>query len=296
MVIAAHAGQVMTHGLAIILGTVLRLLDARAGSQAEVRPARAGLLRVCAYVPAVSGETDITGLRVLLVADVLGRAAETHELQALTAFVFAGEASAQAAAFERAAEALGVHPPVAYGGVREAQASLGGPLDVHLVSDGADADAGRGGVVARVGAAHLRRADGQGGARAGEVLAGQGNDPLAVRLALISVPYHQPADLTEDMLASAQETVVRWRRQVAGWAESPSRPVPARIAQMLWSAFGDLDTVSALAALRDLALDAGIPAGAKFETFLSADRVLGLDLPRDIGRTGGGLSALGALG
>jgi hypothetical protein len=36
--------------------------------------------------------------------------------------------------------------------------------------------------------------------------------------------------------------------------------------------------------------DGGIPAGAKFETFLAADRVLGLDLPRDIGRTGGRLS------
>jgi hypothetical protein len=38
--------------------------------------------------------------------------------------------------------------------------------------------------------------------------------------------------------------------------------------------------------LRDLTLDVDIPAGAKFETFLYADRVLGLDLPRDIGRTG----------
>jgi len=207
---------------------VLRLLDARVSSHAEVRPARAGLLRVCAYVPAPAGKTDITGLRVLLAADVLARAAETRDLQALTAFVFAGEASAQAAALQRAAGALGVHLPAAHGGVREAQASLGGPIDVHLV--GADADPGQSGLVACVGVARLRRADDQGGAMAGDMLAGQGNDPLAVRLALLSVLYHQPADLTEDVLASAQETVARWRRQVADWAESPSRPVPARIA------------------------------------------------------------------
>jgi cysteinyl-tRNA synthetase len=117
-----------------------------------------------------------------------------------------------------------------------------------------------------------------------DVLAGPGDDPLAVRLALISSPYHQQADLTEGMLASAQETVAQWRRQVAGWAESPSRPVPARIAEVVRAAFGDLDTMSVLALLHDLTLDADVPAGAKFETFLYADRLLGLDLPSDIGR------------
>jgi hypothetical protein len=42
-----------------------------------------------------------------------------------------------------------------------------------------------------------------------------------------------------------------------------------------------------LALLRDLADDDSVPAGARFETFLYADRILGLDLPRDIGRLGG---------
>jgi hypothetical protein len=60
--------------------------------------------------------------------------------------------------------------------------------------------------------------------------------------------------------------------------------VPARIAETMRSAFGDLDTVRVLALLRDVAADPDVPAGAKFETFLYADRVLGLDLPRDIGR------------
>ncbi len=39
----------------------------------------------------------------------------------------------------------------------------------------------------------------------------------------------------------------------------------------------------AFALLSDLSGDAGTPAGAKFETFLYADRVLGLDLPSGIG-------------
>ena len=277
-------------GLAVSLGGVLRLLDARSGSYAEIRPARPGLLRVSAHVPGATGTTDITWLRVLLVADVLARAAETRDLQALTAFVFAAEASAQAAGFERAAGALGIHPPAAYADVREARTSLGGPIDVHLISDGADADLGQGGLVARVGIAQLRLTGDDDGTVAGDVLVRPGHDPLAMRLALMSVPYYQPAELTSDMVAGTEETVARWRHQVAGWAESPSRPVPARIAEALWSAFGDLDTVAALASLRGLTPDGDIPAGAKFETFLAADRVLGLDLPRDIGRTGGRLS------
>jgi hypothetical protein len=42
--------------------------------------------------------------------------------------------------------------------------------------------------------------------------------------------------------------------------------------------------VSTLTLLRDLAEDASVPAGAKFETFVYTDRILGLDLARDIGR------------
>ncbi len=259
-------------GPAISLGTVLRLFDARTGSYVEVRPARPGLLRVCAHVAGTAGGTDITWLRVLLVADVLARAAEMHDLQALTVLAHPGQAPAQAA--ERAADALGIHPPAARASLREAHTSPGGPIDVHVDT----VDSSQSGLVAHVGAAKLRGAD---------VLAGPGDYPLAIRLALISLPHHQPADLTEDVLASAQETIARWRRQVAGWAESPSRPIPTRIAETLWSAFGGLDTVSALALLRGLTPDADVPAGAKFETFVYADRVLALDLPRDIGRASG---------
>ena len=256
----------------VSLSTVLCLFDARSGSYAEIRPARPGLLRVCAHVAGAAGGTDITWLRVLLVADLLARAAELHHLQVLTVLAHPGQAPGPAA--ERAAGALGIRPPAARASLPEAHTSPGGPIDVHVDT----VEGGQSGLVARVGTARLRGAD---------VLAGPGDYPLAVRLALISLPYHQPADLSEDVLASAQETIAHWRRQVAGWAESPSRPVPARIAETLRAAFGGLDTAAALALLRDLAPDADVPAGAKFETIVYADRVLGLDLPRDIGRASG---------
>ena len=262
---------------------MVRLLDARSGSYAEVRPARRGLLRVCVHVPGTAGVMDITWLRVPLVADLLFRAAELHDMQVLTVLAFARQPDAQMETFERAADALGIHPPAARTSLPEAHASPGSPIDVHVISQGADMDGGQGGLVTRVGAAQIRRA-GDHDAAAGDVLAGP-TDPLAVRLALMSVSYHRPADLTEDVLAGADETVAHWRRQVAHWAESPSRPMPARISGAAGSAFGDLDTVSALGLLRDLILDPDVQAGAKFETFVYADRILGLDLPRDIGRT-----------
>jgi hypothetical protein len=265
---------------------MVRLLDARTGSYAEVRPARRGLLRVCAHVPGTAGETDITWLRVLLVADLLARTAELQDLQVLTILAFTDQASAQVAAFERAADALGIHPPSARASWPESHTSPGGPVDVHLDAREADIDGSQSGLAVRVGTARLPRADDHSEVAASDMLTGPGRDPLAARLALLCVPYQQPADLTEGALADAQETIARWRRQVADWAESPSRPIPARIAETTRTAFGDLDTVATLALLRDLAMDDGMPPGAKFETFVYTDRVLGLDLPRDIGRTG----------
>lgn len=70
---------------------MLRLLDARTGSYAEVRPARPGLLRVRAHVPGAAAGPEITWLRVLLVADLLARAAELRNLQVFTVLVADGE-------------------------------------------------------------------------------------------------------------------------------------------------------------------------------------------------------------
>ncbi len=254
---------------------VLRLLDARTGSYAEVRPSRPGLLRVSAQVPTDAGTSDITGLRVLLVADLLARIAELRNLQVFTVLAYDAQPGEQLAALERAVDALGMHRPAARASSSEASVSLGGPIDVHLVSNGPRADDRPSGFVSPVGNARIHRA--------GEGLLA-GHQPAAVRLALLSFPYQQPADLTEAVLADAQATVGRWRLLVAEWAESPSRPIPKPIAEKVREIFDDLDTVSALALLADLASDAALPVGAKFETFVYADRILGLDLPLDIGR------------
>jgi hypothetical protein len=262
---------------------VIRLLDARTGSPAEVRPAQPGVLRICAHVPGAGAGFGLTALRVLLAADLLARVAELGGLQVLTALAAADPAAAPAAALERDTGALGIHPPTARTTSRDAPSSLGGPIDVHLVTrDGLDP--GLDGLPAVVDTAYLRRAGGRTDAGGGGLPARAGRDPLAVRLALMSFPISLAAGVTGEALDRAGETLGSWRRQVAQWAESPSRPIPTPVAEAARAAFSDLDTAATLALLRGLPPDASVPAGAKFETFVYADRILGLDLAREVGR------------
>ena len=92
-------------------------------------------------------------------------------------------------------------------------------------------------------------------------------------------------NLTWEVLDTADATLRRWRQRVAEWARSPSHAMDATAVSEITAAFdADLDTPAALRVLRHLDRDPGVPPGAKFETFAHADRLLGLDLARDVGR------------
>ena len=265
---------------------MLRLLDARTGRYAEVRPARPGLLRIGAYLPPDGAAPAWTGVRVLLIADLLARVAELGGLQVLTAALFAGEPPADQDDAERAAVALGIHPAAARVSADRAASVLGGPPDVHITGPGGGAGA-TAGPVARSGPVHGDAAAARGGPSPADPLAGDAlaGDPLAVRLALLSRPHDQPADLGAAPLAAAGQTLARWRGRVAAWAESPSRPMPDSARAALDAAFTDLDMTATLRVLADLEQDADVPDGARFETFAFADRVLGLDLAREVGQS-----------
>jgi hypothetical protein len=258
---------------------MFHLLDDRPGSHAVISLARPGPLRVCAHVRATADAADLTGLRVLLMADLLARAAELAGLQVITTRAFTGEPARQAAV-ERAADALGVHP-AAMPATASSAPWPGGPADVHVANDDAADKDDRSGILIRVAAARLAQ-----DACPGDAVAGMlgGHDPLAGRFALMSFPRQQPTELTAAELADAAHTLGEWRHQVAVWAESPSRPIPEPIMTMVRAAFDNLDTVAALSSLSGLAADVTVPPGARFEAFVFTDRVLGLDLPRDIGR------------
>jgi cysteinyl-tRNA synthetase len=113
----------------------------------------------------------------------------------------------------------------------------------------------------------------------------RGFDPLALRLAFMSNRYRQQLNLTWESIAAADSTIRRWRERVAGWATQPSAALSAEHLNGMKAAFADdLDTPRAITILRELEKDSSVSDGTKLETFLAADRLLGLDLARDIGK------------
>nr|WP_244189588.1 hypothetical protein [Streptomyces incarnatus] len=109
-------------------------------------------------------------------------------------------------------------------------------------------------------------------------------DPSALRLALLSVPRGEPVRLGPAVLEEAAGRLARWRRAVAGWARQPSRPVPDEVRARLRSAWeDDLGLPGVLEVLRAVEDAPDLPDGARFETYVYADRLLALDLARDLG-------------
>jgi hypothetical protein len=112
-----------------------------------------------------------------------------------------------------------------------------------------------------------------------------GLDPLAVRLALLTRHYRADVDLGEEDLQEAAERLTSWRRTVAGWAESPGRPLSTEYVDEAIAAFDDdLDSPTVFDVLARLDRDAAVPPGAKFETAIKLDMILGLDLVGLVGR------------
>jgi hypothetical protein len=118
-----------------------------------------------------------------------------------------------------------------------------------------------------------------------ELAPADGLDPLAVRLALLQRHYRTDVDLTRADLEEADASLTWWRRQVAGWAESPGRPLSREhVREAVAALDDDLDTPAVFPVLFRLAEDASVPPGGKFETMIKLDMILGLDLVALVGR------------
>ncbi|MFC5241543.1 hypothetical protein [Streptomyces atrovirens] len=234
---------------------VLRITDARTGEPVDAAPARRGLIRVEAHTRGA----DPTNLRVLLVADLLVRALELGGTPVWA--LLTGDR--QRAELRAAGAALGVRP-FEDGG--DAGTGLGEAQVLHVVGEGGAAPDG-----VRVAVAPVH---GEAG----------GADPAALRLALLARPRSEPVTVGPAVLGDAADTLDRWRRAVADWARRPSRPVPDAVRAGLRTAWeDDLDTAGVLGVLRAVETDPGLADGARFETYAYADRLLGLDLTRDLG-------------
>ncbi|WP_369187653.1 hypothetical protein [Streptomyces sp. R08] len=110
------------------------------------------------------------------------------------------------------------------------------------------------------------------------------SDPGALRLALFSQPRDLPVRLDGEALDEARRTLAHWRGAVADWARRPSRPVPDEVRVELRTAWeDDLNVPEVLRVLHRVETWPDLPDGARFETYAYADRLLGLELTRDIG-------------
>ncbi|MFD7529258.1 hypothetical protein ACFV8E_16935 [Streptomyces sp. NPDC059849] len=282
---------------------MLRIADTRTGHLVEIPAAPRRLLRSCVHLPALgAGTDDGTGigplhLRVPLIGDVLARTAELNGLQVVTVLTTPELTPDRARALDRVMAVLGIHPPTVIGPHRP-EAALGGPADVHVTAGDTDPGDLAGGARIEVGRVDTTApeqdaagpADGTPAAADTSAPVDAADpadgapDPLAVRLLLLGSRYGTPVTVTGAALAGAGRTLRDWRRSVADWAREPSRPVPADLLRRSHTALAeDLDVAAVLALLAEVAGRSDVPAGAKFETFAHLDRVLGLDLARDVG-------------
>lgn len=109
-------------------------------------------------------------------------------------------------------------------------------------------------------------------------------DPAAARLALASLDYAQPIELTDGVIADTHALLQRWRGRLNQWSRHPSHPIPPAWRTAVIAALDDdLDVARALTMMAELEDDESIEPGAKFEAFTYLDRVLAVDLSRDLG-------------
>jgi hypothetical protein len=247
---------------------VLRIIDARTGEPAAAAPARRALTRVEAHAPGC----EPTDLRVLLVADLLVRALEIGGTP-VWALLTGGHRQAELRA---RATALGIRP---FEDSQDVGAGLGEAQVVHVAAEGGTAPDGL-----RIAVAPVRPGPPGPSGPPGAADPADPADPAVLRLALFARHHSAGVRLDEAALEEARTTLARWRTAVARWARRPSRPVPDDVRARLRDAWeDDLDVPGVLEVLRRVESDPELPDGARFETYAHADRLLALDLTRDLG-------------
>jgi hypothetical protein len=253
---------------------MLRLVDACSGL--PVAPVmHRSVVRIGVPVALPEGGEGLSDVRAMLVADVLTRVLELSGTIAYTGLICPDGADERRAALQVRAAELGMHPAAAHGDERGEMGELGGPFAVRLSRSEEAPDVADGDVI-RLGVADAHAAEG---------VADRADDPLALRLALMTEPRTETLSLDPASVSVAHHTLLRWRHAVATWADSPSRPMPGPARDSIRDCLeDDLDLPGVLRTLHRLEHSGDAPAGALFETFAYVDRVLGLDLVRDVGR------------
>lgn len=227
-------------------------------------------------------DRPLDALRMMLVADVLRRVAEEHGDRVLLALLEEKTDPAGATA----SATLGIQPAsLRTSSLAAMESFLGGGAEVTLLPAhpaGPEELALLARRTLRIGMV-ITRGGGNGPQLAPRLLLGD-QDPLALRLALLRVPYASPAVLSLARLHRAEQTLQRWRLKVAGWRDMPQVAAPQDTIAALVAALENLDTGMVLRLLHRLEIDPRLPSGGKFEAFTRLDQVLALDLRRLVGK------------
>ncbi|MFJ9138231.1 hypothetical protein ACIRRT_34735 [Streptomyces sp. NPDC102256] len=240
---------------------MLRILDARTGELIDAARARRGLVRVHARVDAF----DTTALRVLVCADVLVRALEVGSNPVWSTLTSA-EDPADADRLRESAAGLGIRP------FEEHHDTGTGPAASQTVEVCA-----AGGTATDAVRFEVAPVDTDGGPVPAPA------DPTVLRLALLAPPRDRPFRLDAAALADAESTLNRRRAAVAGWATRPSKAVPDDVRLRLRTAWEDDLDVPAVLDVLGWIETSDLAEGARFESYAYADRLLGLELTREIG-------------
>jgi cysteinyl-tRNA synthetase len=119
-------------------------------------------------------------------------------------------------------------------------------------------------------------------------------DPLALRLLFLQASYASQVGFTWEALGAAATALGRLRRRVAEWSstepasgrsDAEAAVVAAYERRFLAAVEDDLDTPRALVVMAELEGDRSLPQAARAGVLLGWDRVLGLDLGRELGAT-----------
>ncbi|MFM7718381.1 MAG: cysteine--tRNA ligase [Actinomycetota bacterium] len=116
-------------------------------------------------------------------------------------------------------------------------------------------------------------------------LAAAGVDPLAYRFLTFRTRYRSEMDFTDEAMQDADAQVRRLRRRMADWGgPAPLGPdALAYDARFRAAIAEDLDLPQALVVLNEL-VGSAVPDPERYALLASWDRVLGLDLEREVGR------------
>ncbi|MFE7530120.1 hypothetical protein ACFU7Y_31040 [Kitasatospora sp. NPDC057542] len=265
----------------------MRITDARTGEHAEIRPRRAGLLRVAVAVGVQDHRFDLADLRALLAGDVLARTCEVQGVQVFIELVVPDSSDDQVRTLLSAADQLGIHPPAQLSTCHEADDGGRVAADVVVTSRPHRRPGTRSPVVLVTGpvSAELSNGSLELPADLSDISPAPEYDPFALRLVFLEHAVTDPVRLTAAALTDAAGRLSRWRSFVADLACVPSGSLDADMVQASFDGLNEgLDARVALRALRALEERADLPDGTRFETCVRLDQILALELARDIGR------------